>query len=590
MKNRFMATTAIEEFWNTSTRVVFLGEWCRLYGRKSFWSELDSEIAPFVFNDGESINSAIEHCAQVYEEVLPKVADTLNEYHGQSKSVMYYRVLLGNWLMMFIQQFYEKCITLETALDKYPDASTYLLDESQYYIPATSLESVSMIASDDRYALQQYSQILSCMGKDFERKKLTDPILIKDEIHLSGAKIERIKKVVKKARDMVENKKESILFSQVYLKDRKDIEFLKSAVKGIRLIFDNFQYDVRMPVRIDWIFRKRAIAGSNNEFGGKLYKNILLNLPLIYVEGYSQFVNKVKSLHLPEPDVVFTSNALQYNEVFKLFCAEHFGDNKILSMQHGSGYGINLLNNAEEYEKSISNTFYTAGWTKDDNKTKPLSPAFLVSAKSGISKNKSEFDTGKTLLILNEMPRYYYFLECHYFSSNYPRVCIGGVVKFLEKYLHRNSLLVRSHPVGIYKWDTYDRLTSLFNEIATDDMSVDFFQRVSEARVCVTNHIGTSFLELMSVKKPTVIFLDRDLFRPHHEAIPYLAKLAAAGILHYSPESAAKHLNEVYDNIQDWWSREDVVDAVDSFCDKYARCNDNWAEEWADEFGRVMKE
>ena len=38
---KYLITTADEATWKFDEKVVFLGEWCRLYNRKHIWKEMD---------------------------------------------------------------------------------------------------------------------------------------------------------------------------------------------------------------------------------------------------------------------------------------------------------------------------------------------------------------------------------------------------------------------------------------------------------------------------------------------------------------------------------------------------------------------
>ena len=47
--------------------------------------------------------------------------------------------------------------------------------------------------------------------------------------------------------------------------------------------------------------------------------------------------------------------------------------------------------------------------------------------------------------------------------------------------------------------------------------------------------------------------------------------LLTAKILHHSPESAAQHLVDVWDDIDAWWTSEEVLQARETFCENFAR-------------------
>ena len=58
-------------------------------------------------------------------------------------------------------------------------------------------------------------------------------------------------------------------------------------------------------------------------------------------------------------------------------------------------------------------------------------------------------------------------------------------------------------------------------------------------------------------------------------AIPYYQLLVDAGIVHLTPESAAHKVNEVWSDIQGWWSQSEVQEARIVFCERYAKSSDN---------------
>jgi putative transferase (TIGR04331 family) len=55
------------------------------------------------------------------------------------------------------------------------------------------------------------------------------------------------------------------------------------------------------------------------------------------------------------------------------------------------------------------------------------------------------------------------------------------------------------------------------------------------------------------------------------EAKPIFVKLAEVGIFHENPASLAKHISEIWDNVDVWWESRDVVEARELFCSHFAR-------------------
>jgi putative transferase (TIGR04331 family) len=78
-------------------------------------------------------------------------------------------------------------------------------------------------------------------------------------------------------------------------------------------------------------------------------------------------------------------------------------------------------------------------------------------------------------------------------------------------------------------------------------------------------------LEALSINFPTVIFWDPKSFNFLNLAQPYLDDLRRVIILQDTSESAAKLVNEIYEDPMAWWSSPDVQQLRGKFCHQFAR-------------------
>ena len=58
-------------------------------------------------------------------------------------------------------------------------------------------------------------------------------------------------------------------------------------------------------------------------------------------------------------------------------------------------------------------------------------------------------------------------------------------------------------------------------------------------------------------------------------------KLKSVGIFHDSPEAAAKFINKIEPDIEEWWKESKLQLIRREFCDEYANTSKNWASEWS---------
>ena len=112
----FLATTALEEFWDHTQPMLFLGEWCRLYHRKAAWEKPGNEVLPDPYNS--RAEEYEQYTLGVYEKILPIIAEGLNRIHGTQHSLRYWQIVIGSFLVWYIQTLYHRFLHLKQAYNK----------------------------------------------------------------------------------------------------------------------------------------------------------------------------------------------------------------------------------------------------------------------------------------------------------------------------------------------------------------------------------------------------------------------------------------------------------------------------------------
>jgi putative transferase (TIGR04331 family) len=136
-------------------------------------------------------------------------------------------------------------------------------------------------------------------------------------------------------------------------------------------------------------------------------------------------------------------------------------------------------------------------------------------------------------------------------------------------------------------WKEIDSIKKLFPEmkIVVKGVLTDLMKK---ARITVVDYPGTSFLEALVINVPTVLYWDHDIFLMRPEAEPYFQLLRDAGILYKDPISAAKKVNEIFDNPMEWWCSNTVQKARKVFCDRFAYARKDWLDIWAKELRKFI--
>ena len=98
---------------------------------------------------------------------------------------------------------------------------------------------------------------------------------------------------------------------------------------------------------------------------------------------------------------------------------------------------------------------------------------------------------------------------------------------------------------------------------------------ISQSRLVIHGYDSTGMLETLSQNIPTLAFWNDTLERLRDCALPYYQLLIDAGIVHSSSDSVALKVNEVWDDIDQWWWSKEIQEARNSFCERYARESKN---------------
>src|SRR5437660_7318925 len=127
----FLITTADQRFWRTTERVLFLGEWCKLYDQKHVYERLTSETLPYHWDDRDRLFSDYQYLGAVYERYLEALAPKFNALHRIDQSTRFWRIVVGPWLRYFIEILYDRYLSISAAADRRCVSDTLISDPTQ---------------------------------------------------------------------------------------------------------------------------------------------------------------------------------------------------------------------------------------------------------------------------------------------------------------------------------------------------------------------------------------------------------------------------------------------------------------------------
>ena len=370
---RLLVSTALEASWVDTEPMLFLGEWCRLYGRRNQWSNLDAVVLPYHWDDREKREKDNRFLMSLHEELLPELSDQLNEHHGVDHSLKYWRILVGPWLGYFTQTLFDRWESIHQAVATENLSGTVILTGLPDIRTPNDMDDYLHLRLSHGWNHHLYSRVLS----DFT--DVSYVLQSANEIHdSSGSGVSP--EVADSGSASSWKDKMASVYSRLASRLTKSTDFLviNTCLRSLR---DELKLQRRLgqvprlvrvvspvSVPVDGRYRSWKL-GDSTESGFRSFVSDLIpgQMPTVYLEGYTALCEQVDNLRWPSrPKAIFTSASHFYDDVFKAWCAARTEEGAPLVVgQHGGHVGTAWSFN-HDHQMAIADRFLSWGWTDPD--------------------------------------------------------------------------------------------------------------------------------------------------------------------------------------------------------------------------------
>ena len=363
---------------------------------------------------------------------------------------------------------------------------------------------------------------------------------------------------------------------------QNDALIINSYLSSLQYIKLNFylkqfpQYHLRKEVIFFPPGTRDLLLPKTNHTDSKLQfiqKHFYKFFPACFYESYNTLEKFQNNDFFPsKPKFIFTSNSFDYDEVFKIWVAKKTEENfKYFVGQHGNNYGQHFyLGNSSWPERSTPHGFISWGW--DDNRKNTLKGFnFKKSIDVKYKQNK------KRLLLINTCVEHNYFPwdAIDDYRKNFSEQI--NFAKNLKDEIQK-SLTVRLYQIqNQFDFEEEKIWKKDFNNLSIDRNIFSFKKSVQKSRLCIFSYDSTGFLELICNNIPCVAFWPNLESHLNNDTKFYYRKLKKCKIIHESGKDAALFVNEIWDDIGNWWNSKSVIEARNIFSDNYTKKVNNVA-------------
>jgi putative transferase (TIGR04331 family) len=576
---KYLITTADEITWKFDQQSVFLGEWCRLYHRKHIWQEMDSVVAkPYSLNQSKKDADFLE-IRKLEKKLFPEFYKLLNKNFDTLHSERFWQIILGNWFRKALELILNRVNSLKECFDLYRISGTTVYKNRDYSLSTLDYASFENACEDSKWNNILNARIIALLGIfDIQTEYIENNDLYKStNLKLATPKKSILNIIlisyIKIARKFLKIDDAFIINS--YLPTKEEIK-LEIALGQWPQLWRFYQNNLNLSditnkpdIHLREELKNKFMNKSDHQFENITRELLFDLLPIYYLEGFKKL--KKFALQQPwprKPKFIFTSNNYESDEIFKIWTASKVESGiKYFVGQHGNNFGT-LKNFTPKIEEITADKFLTWGFKTLKNHT----PTFIFKT---VGQKKKNYNT-KGGLVLIEVHRPHRFYSWDVFSDyiNYfedQKEFVNILAKDPKK-----KLIIRLHQAyKIFKWDEKARWFDFDPSIKIDSGNTNIGKLISKSRLVVHSYDSTGLLETLFQNIPTLAFWQNGFDHLENNAKPFYQKLVDAGIVHLSAKSVSDKVNDIWSDVDSWWSQNNVQEARKQFCECYAKESQN---------------
>jgi len=548
-------------------------------------------------------------CMDLYDKYISCLSVGLNRLHGTSYSIRYWNTLLHRLLYPLIATIIDKYDILKNIAHTHYNLVADIVDYKYHWINPHTFSSFgasrilhllifSIIASKTRIIPVQVidskivQQALETMGdgkKDICSKNIPNS-KIKNSLITNFKKRLKILSLLKRMFKgglplwtFKYTKSNILALGNQYLLPIL-LKRLLSKAGGAPYYFYANEWDTGKFNSYDQNLRDDiCMPEPDSQLELALQGSIRRLLPTVYLENFDIARKKVSKIVPRKKLVILNSQNCMGRELLDFYIAQSTEENNShhLMIMHGGGYGVWDIGVQEKVWAQISDTY--AMWSNPKvygpNCASHKMPSLRFHEWQGFCQDNG---LGEDILLL--ITGYY---PCRYsYDSTFPRTIDETYeqwqIRFLSTIADENikSIVIRDyHRYGdiskgeLLSWsrDRNIRITS----------KSSFSEALRNSKLSVSTYTSTTFLTTIVADHPTICYWNPEANLIRSDLQVFFDRLVDVGILHLTPESAARHLNEVAGNPLKWWQSLPVRDALQSFRDNVCYTSPDAIDQWA---------
>ena len=489
-----------------------------------------------------SYNKLYFQYRKLYSSYLKKITKILNDYHNKRYDKDYWEPIIGLYLRRLIINF----------LFLHKKKKNFFKDSN--FKKINFYKSFTDFISNNDYLFYKFKNI-----KDYEYYKIK-------KIDFFSEKSNSLNTIL--SNFLIKFGITKVFFQKSYLKKNLKILFtLRSFFYFKSLPFlksENYKIEKKA------IFKNRMnlikIFETNNK-KDFILQNIILSMPVNYIEGYDLILKEVQKINLSKA-LYIDGNEVKFDFI-KFYIAELIlNKKKIFTGQHSFRSGIEDFDVHFDYSKSISNYYLTWGWDdKSDLILKYSSTRLFSSSKKYQKVNHIDNNQFNICFILCSYSK---IGEClpDNFDENF-KIEISRM-DLLEKIRKKNRCKVSLKPrEGSFLINNKKNFYNKFSILKEKSRMYEIF---GNYQVVLFEKLSLGVAECMYLNQPTIFYYPKNLYKQKNKKYNELLSLLKKAKIYFDNKNEVLELLSSKKNIYLWWTNRNNIKNRKKVLEKFANC------------------
>ncbi|MFA6923659.1 MAG: LIC12162 family protein [Bacteroidales bacterium] len=614
-----------KELWIDSLRDIFIADPCISYlleKNNELKNYNNIEIAKYSRNSKDDLINDANYVDEKYGKYIQIIARRLNYIHKKKHTVKYWKKALSLGLIRYITA----CFDIYTIINKNFDSEKHIcniLSPKSFYTPY-DFEEQRTLFQNSYFGFEQLTSVYmnlfyAGLFKEvkIEYKKSEEHLKFSEEvkkyliIFYNNSKPKNIYSFVNKLlRDTFKILKSSLrpnrsnliytILRQPFLATKtfkrlfliKKINIENKVKVGILDCFFSWENLINLIKRgdgkiekIDWeiksikkskkiYFNDRKYISEFEEdfddFDKFFFSSMFYGLPKFFIENYDKIEKEYNKKADCYPNMNYIVGEGWISNTFTSLFLAIFQERKVkhVNNEHNSFMHFpagSLINHIIE----MSDIYVTLGW-EDNLNPKTIKGASLYQFTFNQKCNMEHKILYFSALMVFKIPH----ISATYGNDQENVLKHINFIKLFFNNLNKETcsqISYRKYPDSYIKhllsYNKEYLLKEQLRDVKFADENEQSIIQMRKSELIIVDYLSTAYIEALLINEPTIVLFNQDTYYMNDDYKTFFDKLIEGGIFQTNPIDAAKLVEKIKDNPNDWWFSNKVQNARKEFLD-----------------------